>query len=138
VIVSQDSTAADALGQARKAGTSSLLVVDSERLPRGWVATDGLESVPGDTKLADVPMASYGHTFRVDTDSLRAALDATVLSPTGEAVGVDSAGRVAGVTTYDRLRAAIQGADEAGRAGSAAGSKPTAQSSPAPEGVPTS
>jgi osmoprotectant transport system ATP-binding protein len=139
VIVSQDSTAAAALAQARKAGTSSLLVVDSERLPHGWVATTGLESTPGDTKLADVPVtAGHGHTFRVDTDSLRAALDATVLSPTGEAVGVDSAGRVVGVTSYDRLRAAIQGADEAGRSASAAGSRPATEGSPAPEGVPTS
>jgi osmoprotectant transport system ATP-binding protein len=139
VIVSQDSTAAGALTQARKAGTSSLLVVDSERLPQGWVTTAGLESTPGDTKLADVPLtAGHGHTFRMDTDSLRAALDATVLSPTGEAVGVDSAGRVVGVTSYDRLRAAIQGADEAGGSASAAGSKPTMQGSPAPKGVPTS
>ena len=42
------------------------------------------------------------------TDSLRAALDATVLSPTGQAVGVDDDGRVVGVTSYDRLRVAIQ------------------------------
>jgi osmoprotectant transport system ATP-binding protein len=103
------------------------------------VATAGLESTPGDTKLADVPLtAGHGHTFRVDTDSLRAALDATVLSPTGEAVGVDSAGRVVGVTSYDRLRAAIQGADEAGRSASAAGSRPATEGSPAPEGVSTS
>jgi osmoprotectant transport system ATP-binding protein len=52
-----------------------------------------------------------GHTFRVDSDSLRAALDATVLSVTGQAVGVDADGRVVGVTSYDRLRAAIQRAE---------------------------
>ena len=48
-----------------------------------------------------------GHTFDARTDSLRAALDATVLSPTGQAVGVDEDGRVLGVTSYDRLRVAI-------------------------------
>ena len=48
-----------------------------------------------------------------------------MLSRTGRAVGVDADGRVVGVTSYDRLRAAIQGADEAGRAGPAAGSRPT-------------
>ena len=49
------------------------------------------------------------------TDSLRAALDATVLSPTGQAVGVDDDGRVVGVTSYDRLRVAIHaGEQEAG------------------------
>jgi osmoprotectant transport system ATP-binding protein len=47
----------------------------------------------------------------VRTDSLRAALDATVLSPTGQAVGVDGDGRVVGVTSYDRLRVAIHAAD---------------------------
>ena len=41
------------------------------------------------------------------TDSLRAALDATVLSPAGRAAGVDDLGRVVGVTSYDRLRTAI-------------------------------
>ena len=67
-------------GQGEEAGARWLLVTDSERLPRGWIATDELESVPGSTTLADVPLTGYGHTFRVDSDSLRAALDATVLS----------------------------------------------------------
>ena len=35
----------------------------------------------------------------------------TVLSPTGQAVGVDDDGRVVGVTSYDRLRVAIHAAD---------------------------
>jgi osmoprotectant transport system ATP-binding protein len=60
-----------------------------------------------------MPLAPYGHTFRVGKDSLRAALDATVLSRTGLAVGVDDQGRVVGVTSYERLRAAIQAAEEA-------------------------
>ncbi len=46
-------------------------------------------------------------------DSLRAALDATVLSRAGRAIGVDEQGRVLGVTSFDRLRAAIRAADEA-------------------------
>ena len=113
-IVSQDAAAADALAQARKAGEEWLLVIDSERLPRGWVGAAELESVPGDTRLAGVPLtAGLGHTFRADADSLRAALDATVLSVTGQAVGVDAAGRVVGVTSYDRLRTAIQQANAA-------------------------
>ena len=69
--------------------------------------------MPGSARLAGVPLVSYGHTFRPDAHSLRAALDATVLSPTGRAVGVDETGRVIGVTSYDRLRAAIQAAQEA-------------------------
>ena len=67
--------------------------------------------------------AGYGHTFRADSDSLRAALDATVLSATGQAVGVDADGRVVGVTSYDRLRAAIQ----RGRRGTAVAGRPRAR-----------
>jgi osmoprotectant transport system ATP-binding protein len=126
-IVGQDIPAADALAKARKAGARWLLVTDSERLPRGWIGTDQLESAPGSTTLADVPLTGYGHTFRADSDSLRAALDATVLSATGQAIGVDAGGRVVGVTSYDQLRTAIQGAVDA------AGTEPA----PAVEGVAT-
>jgi osmoprotectant transport system ATP-binding protein len=112
-IAGQDTTAADALARAGKAGAAWLLVIDSERLPRGWVATSELDSTPGATKLADVPLsAGLGHTFRAASDSVRAALDATVLSVTGQAVGVDDDGRVVGVTSYERLRAAIQQAGQ--------------------------
>jgi osmoprotectant transport system ATP-binding protein len=121
-IAGQDSTAAQALEQARRVGAAWLLVIDAQRRPRGWVAATELESTPGDTKLSDLRLTSgHGHTFRADADSLRAALDATVLSPTGQAVGVDGDGRVVGVTSYDRLRTAIQ----------------RAEGVPAPEGVPT-
>ncbi len=128
-IVGQDATAAAALAKARKAGAHWLLVIDSERLPLGWIAAGELDSTPADTRLADVPLTSdHGHTFRADTDSLRAALDATVLSTTGQAVSVDDHGRVVGVTSYDRLRAAIQKADDAARqaAAAAAGGVPAA------------
>jgi osmoprotectant transport system ATP-binding protein len=111
-IAGQDSTAAQALAKARSAGEEWILVIDPERLPRGWIAVADLESLPGETRLADVGhTVGLGHTFRADTDSLRAALDATVLSVTGQAVGVDAAGRVVGVTSYNRLRAAIQQAN---------------------------
>ena len=63
-----------------------------------WVAAEG-------RRRAGAPeLKPYGHTFGVSTDSLRAALDATVLSPAGRAVGVDDQGRVVGVTSYQRLR----------------------------------
>jgi osmoprotectant transport system ATP-binding protein len=111
-VAGPDSTAAQALEQARRAGAAWLLAVDAQRRPRGWVAAADLDSLPGDTKLVGVRVTTgLGHTFRVDSDSLRAALDATVLSVTGQAVGVDADGRVVGVTSYDRLRAAIQRAE---------------------------
>jgi osmoprotectant transport system ATP-binding protein len=49
----------------------------------------------------------------VGADSLRAALDAAVLSPAGQAIAVDGDGRVAGVATFDQIRAAIQAAEGA-------------------------
>ena len=52
-----------------------------------------------------------GHPFTLGGDTLRAALDAAVLSPAGQAVAVDGDGRVLGVATFDQLRAAIQAAD---------------------------
>jgi osmoprotectant transport system ATP-binding protein len=108
VIAGQDSTAGSALAKVRGAGAPWLLVVDSARLPRGWLSAADLEAAPAASQVGNLSLTSYGHTFRADSDSLRAALDATVLSPTGQAVGVDAEGRVVGVTSYERLRAAIQ------------------------------
>jgi osmoprotectant transport system ATP-binding protein len=119
-VVGQDVPAVEALATARAADAPWLLVVDAERRPHGWVAAGQLQAAQDHVTLADVPVTGYGHTFRADSDSLRAALDATVLSATGQAIGVDADGRVIGVTTYDRLRAAIQRAD----------------AQPAPESVP--
>ncbi|HLX50113.1 MAG TPA: ATP-binding cassette domain-containing protein [Streptosporangiaceae bacterium] len=141
-LAGQQTSATAALAQARRAGAAWLLVIDAERLPLGWVTVSQLEAAPGETTLADVPLTSgHGHTFAVDTDSLRAALDATVLSSTGQAVGVDGDGRVVGLTSYDRLRAAIQQADEDARAEEVArgvGAAPDVGAAPAVEGAATS
>ncbi len=112
-VLPEDTSAAEAVRAAKQAGEPWVLVIDSEGKPKGWASTASLESVPGSARLGGVPLVSYGHTFRPDSHSLRAALDATVLSPTGRAVGVDADGKVIGVTSYDRLRAAIQAAQEA-------------------------
>jgi osmoprotectant transport system ATP-binding protein len=112
-VLPEDTSAAEAAQVARQAGEPWVLVIDSQRKPKGWVSAANLQSVPAAARLAGVPLVSYGHTFRPDSHSLRAALDATVLSPTGRAVGVDSSGQVVGVTSYDRLRAAIHTAQEA-------------------------
>jgi osmoprotectant transport system ATP-binding protein len=112
-VLPEDTAAAEALRAARRAGEPWVLVTDSERRPRGWVSAADLESAGPSARLRDLEQAGHGHTFRPDTDSLRAALDATVLSRTGRAVGVDAAGQVVGVTSYERLRAAIQSAEQA-------------------------
>jgi osmoprotectant transport system ATP-binding protein len=112
-LVTEDLAAAEALTVARQAGQEWLLVVDAGRAPLGWVGVADLEGMPARSTVGGAPLTPYGHTFGVSTDSLRAALDATVLSPAGRAVGVDADGRTLGVTSYDRLRAAIHAADEA-------------------------
>jgi osmoprotectant transport system ATP-binding protein len=112
-VLPQQTTVADATAAAKGAGEQWVLVIDSLRKPQGWAALSELEAAPETATLAQVPLAGYGHTFDVASDSLRAALDATVLSRTGRAVGVDADGRVVGVTSYDRMRAAIQSAEEA-------------------------
>jgi osmoprotectant transport system ATP-binding protein len=106
-VVSADTPAAQAAQAARRAGEPWLLVVDAERKPLGWASTEELDALPAGATAGEARLTGYGHTFSVRTDSLRAALDATVLSPAGRAVGVDDLGRVVGVTSYDRLRTAI-------------------------------
>jgi osmoprotectant transport system ATP-binding protein len=89
------------------------ILVTGDGKPRGWVPAQRLAALPGDTPLAQVRTEAVGHTFGVGDGSLRAALDAAVLSPAGQAIGVDGQGRVVGVATFDQLRAAIQAADSA-------------------------
>jgi osmoprotectant transport system ATP-binding protein len=113
-VVTERTTVADALRQAKERDQPWLLVTDEQGQPRGWASTSALEDLPGGKQLGEVALEGYGHLFTVGSDSLRAALDATILSATGRAVGVDTSGRVVGVTSYDRLRVAIQAADEAG------------------------
>ena len=119
-----ETAAADAREVVSRTGESWVLVTDGERRPLGWVSAEQLQSAPGQQRLADLPLTPYGHTFRPGTDSLRAALDATVLSPSGRAVAVNDDGRVVGVTSYERLRVAIQAAEESARA---AGGESTAR-----------
>jgi osmoprotectant transport system ATP-binding protein len=106
-------THADAIGAAKLAGEPWLLVVDTHGRPLGWAAVADLESGAAGTMLAEAGLTPVGHTFRPDTDSLRAALDATILSRTERAVGVDATGRVLGTTSYERLRDAIRAAEDA-------------------------
>jgi len=87
---------------AAQAELSWLLRVDQEGRPLGWAETRRPES-------ALVPI---GHPFIAHTDSLRAALDAAVLCPTGWAVGVDADGRAVGVVSQEEIAKAIRTAHE--------------------------
>jgi osmoprotectant transport system ATP-binding protein len=83
------------------------LVTDDAGRPVGWRAADAAAS---DADAADGGLISYGHAFRVGDDSLRAALDSAVLSPTGWAVGVDGDGHVVGVASQETIASAIRAA----------------------------
>jgi osmoprotectant transport system ATP-binding protein len=110
-VLPDDATAAKALAVSRP----WICVTDAQRRPVGWVAAATLAASPGDTRLSQLEAEPIGHAFTVGADSLRAALDAAVLSPAGLAVGVDGDGRVLGVATFDQLRAAIASAADTAR-----------------------
>ena len=108
-VLTADATVAQATAAAQAAPAGGwVLVTDAgSGRPRGWADAASLAELPGDTRLGQARTEPFGHAFTVGTDSLRAALDAAVLSPAGLAVGVDGSGRVIGVAGFDQLRAAI-------------------------------
>jgi len=106
-VLPADATVAKALATSQP----WICVTDADRRPSGWAAREVLAAAAGDTPLGQLRAEPIGHPFTVGTDSLRAALDAAVLSPAGQAIGVDGDGRVLGLATFDQLRAAIQAAD---------------------------
>ncbi len=116
-VLTAATTFADAITAGHRAGEPWLLVAGADGRPLGWAAVADLKAGSPAAALADAQLAPVGHTFRPDTDSLRAALDATILSRTERAVGVDASGRAIGTTSYERLRDAIRAAEDAAEAG---------------------
>jgi osmoprotectant transport system ATP-binding protein len=113
-VLPASTTAADAVAVAKRVGEPWVLVTDTGRAaPLGWAAVADLELQPAGTALGDMRLAPVGHSFRLESDSLRAALDATILSRTERAVAVGDSGQVLGTTSYERLRDAIRAAEEA-------------------------
>ncbi|MDF5756403.1 ATP-binding cassette domain-containing protein [Spongiactinospora sp. TRM90649] len=108
---------ADASAAARTAAavqTPWLAVVDAKNRPLGWVNPAEL---PEDGTLAEVRPLPYG-TFVLGRDSLRTALDAALLSPSGCALAVEAdGGAVVGVATRESLDEAL--AEAASEVGSA-------------------
>jgi osmoprotectant transport system ATP-binding protein len=100
------------VAKARATGEPWILVTEVHGGgPRGWVDAKELAASHGDAPLGQARTEAGGHAFTLGADSMRAALDAAVLSPAGQAVAVDADGRVIGVASFDQLRAAIQAAD---------------------------
>ena len=108
-IVAVDSTAEQIASRATPE-TPYLLVTGLDGRPLGW-------SEPGDLVAGDIvpeQLLPYGRPFEYGRDSLRAALDGAVLSPTGWAVAVDGTGRVVGVVSQQTIGEAIRAAHAKG------------------------
>lgn len=99
-------TDADAEQLASRATAPYLLVTDSDGRPLGWSEPDQLTAGAIDRER----LIDHGRPFVPGTDSLRAALDGAVLSPTGWAVAVDEAGRAVGVVSQQAIGEAIRAA----------------------------
>ncbi|MFF0188149.1 ABC transporter ATP-binding protein [Streptomyces sp. NPDC005244] len=97
-VVPVGSGALEAAG--RGTAQAPVLVTDAGGKPLGWAAPDW----NGEVGKLD----PYGQSFEVGRDSLRVALDRAVLSPTGQAVGVDGSGQVLGVAGQETIAAAIR------------------------------
>ncbi|MFF4016275.1 ABC transporter ATP-binding protein [Streptomyces sp. NPDC001843] len=95
---------ADKLAARGTADAPYVLVTDLDGRPLGWSRPQDL--TPGE--IAPERLLPYGRPFVAGRDSLRAALDGTVLSPTGWAVAVDDAGRVVGVVSQQVIGEAIR------------------------------
>ncbi|WP_349260843.1 ABC transporter ATP-binding protein [Actinocrinis sp.] len=106
-VVAADTPAPSARDAALSAGTPWLLIVDADRRPLGWANPAAL---PDQGPIGNARLIGYGHAFVPGSDSLRAALDAAVLSPTGWAVGTDGNGQVLGVISQESIGSAIRAA----------------------------
>jgi osmoprotectant transport system ATP-binding protein len=103
---SETSSPAEVKEVASVAGATWVLAVAEGRRPTGWVEVATLD---GSTEVVDPSVIrAIGHTFDPERDSMRAALDALVLSPAGFAVAVDGDGLLLGVAGHDELMTAIQ------------------------------
>ncbi|MFC8434283.1 ABC transporter ATP-binding protein [Streptomyces sp. NPDC057253] len=114
-VIASDATAEQIAARATDEAPY-LLVTDLDGRPLGWSEPRNLTA----GSIDPARLLSYGRPFVAGTDSLRAALDCAVLSPTGWAVGVDAEGRVAGVVSQQAIGEAIRGAHAEGRSGSEA------------------
>ncbi|MFI9644939.1 ABC transporter ATP-binding protein [Streptomyces sp. NPDC052040] len=110
-VVAVGSTAEQIASRAT-AETPYLLVTDADGRPLGWGEPKDLDA----GEAVPARLLPYGRPFEHGKDSLRAALDGAVLSPTGWAVGVDGTGRVVGVVSQQTIGEAIRSAHAEGRA----------------------
>ena len=123
-IVAVDASAEQIVARATE-DVPYLLVTGLDGRPLGWSEPGALTAGQVDTGR----LLPCGRPFVAGRDSLRAALDCAVLSPTGWAVAVDREGRAAGVVSQAAIGEAIRGAhatDTTGTTGSAGAPDPAA------------
>ncbi|MEU2280855.1 ABC transporter ATP-binding protein [Streptomyces sp. NPDC013178] len=109
-IVAIDASAEKIAARGAAADAPYLLVTDVEGRPLGWGEPQHLTS----GSIDPAELLPCGRPFVAGRDSLRAALDCAVLSPTGWAVAVDADGRVTGVVSQQTIGEAIRGAHTGG------------------------
>ncbi|MFF1544183.1 ABC transporter ATP-binding protein [Streptomyces sp. NPDC058291] len=109
-VVAIDATA-EQIAARGAADAPYVLVTGVDGRPLGWSEPERLTA--GQIDVAG--LLACGRPFVAGQDSLRAALDCAVLSPTGWAVAVDAEGRAAGVVSQASIAEAIRGAHAAGR-----------------------
>ncbi|MER5754128.1 ABC transporter ATP-binding protein [Streptomyces sp. NPDC002088] len=115
-IVAIDSTAEQIAARDTRE-SPYLLVTGLDGRPLGW-------SEPKDLTAGEIrpeQLLPYGRPFEAGKDSLRAALDGAVLSPTGWSVAVDREGRATGVVSQRTIGEAIRSAHAEGRTAPKAG-----------------
>ncbi|EPD66517.1 ABC transporter ATP-binding protein [Streptomyces sp. HGB0020] len=108
-IVAVDSTA-EQISERSAGDVPYLLVTDVEGKPLGWSEPARLTAGAVDPER----LLPYGRPFEHGKESLRAALDGAVLSPTGWAVAVGADGRVTGVVSQQTIGEAIRAAHAEG------------------------
>jgi len=93
-------------GEAAPDGAEWVVEVDADRRPLGWRPAGKRSGSRAGSTAGNGRLAGYG-AYRADRDSLRAALDAALLSPCGAAIALDEQDRVAGVVTREVLDEAL-------------------------------
>jgi osmoprotectant transport system ATP-binding protein len=115
-IVAVDATAEQIAARTSK-DVPYLLVTDVDGRPLGWSEPAALTAGSVDPAR----LLSHGRPFEHGRESLRAALDGAVLSPTGWAVAVGADGRVTGVVSQQIIGEAIRAAHAEGTTEKVAG-----------------
>ncbi|MFF4832969.1 ABC transporter ATP-binding protein [Streptomyces sp. NPDC001315] len=115
-IVAIDSTA-EQIAARDTEDAPYLLVTGLDGRPLGWSAPEDLTA----GAIRPEQLLPHGRPFEAGKDSLRAALDGAVLSPTGWAVAVDHEGRATGVVSQQTIGEAIRSAHAEGRTAPKAG-----------------